>query len=82
MILILHIVFGVATLLAGLAALTLRKRELIKYQITGFAGTIISGVALVVIEPNVLTHLCVSGAAFTIVALALYFRANEAIAKA
>lgn len=82
MILMLHIVFGVATLLAGLAALAMRKKEFIKYQVTGFVGTILSGAVLLIIEPNVLTHLCVSGAMFTIVALALYFRAQEAIAKA
>lgn len=82
MILMLHIVFGLATLVAGLGALALRKKSLIRYQIAGFIGTIASGIALVVIEPNVLTHLCLSGALFTIVAMALYFRAEEAIARA
>ncbi len=76
----LHIVFGLATLVAGLAALALRKRGLIKYQAAGFAGTLLSGVALVIIEPNTLTHLCASGAMFTIVALALYFKTQEVLA--
>lgn len=82
MILMLHIVFGMATLAAGLGALGLRNKELIRYQVTGFAGTVVSGVALAVVDPQVLTHVCLSGALFTIVSLALYFRAQQAIAKA
>lgn len=81
MILMLHIMFGIATLLAGLSALGLRNKELIRYQITGFGGTVVSGLALAVVDPQVLTHVCLSGAMFTIVSLALYFRAQQSIAK-
>lgn len=73
MILMLHIVLGLATLAIGVAALLLRKKQLIAYQMTGLAGTIATGVVLVVLQPQALAHLCVSGLVFTVISLALCY---------
>lgn len=70
-ILMLHITFGLASIALGVLALAKINSSLLKVQIGSFAGTIITGVGLVVVNPASLMHLCVSGAVFSAISIGL-----------
>ena len=75
-----HILLGIATVAVGAVALLAQKKQYLNYQLAGFAATLLSGVVLVAMQPQVMAHLCVSGTMFSIVTIGLYVAGKRAIA--
>ena len=75
----LHIALGLATVGIGLFGLTgqLALSRLTKGMGGLFAGTWLSGGLLMLTTPGVVTHVCVSGAVFSVLAIALYVVAQN-----
>lgn len=70
-LLMLHILLGIASIVLGVVALTKKSQNMLTAQIGSFAGTIISGIGLVVVNPSSLAHLCVSGTVFSAITIGL-----------
>lgn len=79
-LLMVHILLGVASIAVGAVALAAKKSSLLKVQIGAFAGTIASGIGLVVISPSSLVHLCVSGAIFSAITIGLMMATSRRLA--
>lgn len=80
--LMLHILLGLASLGFGTLALLKVNYKLLKLQVGALMGTVATGVALVVINPSSLMHLCVSGTVFSAVSVGLMVMARRQIAFA
>jgi len=80
MILLLHIVLGIATIALGLSALLSGREKHLQYQIVTFVSTIASGVLLGILQPATIQHLCISGALFSVLSIALHIAARQAYA--
>lgn len=81
-ILTLHILLGIASVALGAAALLKINAKLLRVQIGAFAGTITTGVGLVIINPASLIHLCVSGTVFSAVSIGLMLATRRQLALA
>lgn len=81
-ILMLHILLGVASLALGALALIKVSAKLLRVQVGAFAGTMATGVGLVLASPASLTHLCVSGVAFSAISIALLMMTRRQLAFA
>lgn len=82
MILLLHIAFGIATIISGIAAIATLQQRWLNGISLGLSATFVSGFGLLFMNPAVLTHLCVSGLVFSAVSIALYAVAKRRIALA
>lgn len=79
-LLMVHILLGVASIIVGAAALAAKKSTLLKVQIGTFAGTIMTGIGLVIVNPSSLAHLCVSGVVFSAISIGLIIATNRRLA--
>lgn len=69
----LHILISVATLSTAIGSVATLQRQLANVTPYLLGGTILSGVALLLVSPGVsLVHLCVSGLTLTVVTIALH----------
>ena len=80
MLLILHIIVGIASIGTGLAAYFKVSRDLIESQIALFLVTIVSGVALVYMTPQTMVHFCISGVIFSLITLTLLVLSKRKVA--
>lgn len=78
----LHILLGASSVLLGTAAVIKKNQHILNTQIGSFAGTIITGVGLVIINPSSLVHLCVSGAVFSAITIGLIVATRRRLAPA
>lgn len=81
-LLMLHILLGVASVLFGGIALSTKSSNLLKVQIGSFAGTILTGIGLVAVNPSSLMHLCVSGVVFSTISIGLIVATNRRLTVA
>ncbi len=79
-LLMVHILLGVASVSLGGVALATKSANLLKVQIGSFAGTIVSGIGLVLVNPSSLAHLCVSGAVFSAISIGLILATRRQLA--
>lgn len=73
MLLVIHIILGIATMVTALSALFTRRARTNHIRTASYGGlgfTYASGIALIVQSPASLTHFCIAGAFYTIVVLA------------
>lgn len=78
----LHILLGIASVLLGIAAVVKKNQNILNTQIGSFAGTIVTGVGLVIINPSSLMHLCVSGTVFSAITIGLIVATKRRLAPA
>lgn len=79
-LLMVHILLGVASVTVGAVALAAKKSSLLKVQVGAFAGTLVSGIGLVIVNPSSLAHLCVSGAIFSAITIGLMIATHYRLA--
>ena len=70
-ILTLHILLGLASIVLGILALIKVNSRILKVQIAAFAGTITTGVGLVIVNPSSLLHLCITGIVFSAITVGI-----------
>ena len=80
MILMLHIIVGLTSLLFGALGVAKVTSSYLKLQVGSFGLTLVSGVVLVLMQPNTLLHLCISGAIFSTISIGLMLQTRRKIA--
>lgn len=73
MMLSIHIAIGVITLISAFGSLVTLRREMIAATPYLLGGTLLSGTALIFINPAVsIAHLCASGLVLSVITLAVH----------
>lgn len=73
MLLVIHIILGIATMATALTALFARRARTNHIRTASYSGlglTYASGIALIIQSPASLTHFCIAGVFYTVVVLA------------